>query len=77
MNVEADDAGRLRAFRARFGRGWDMKSGTDEVVQQEGEELLKEEEEDEDVDSLMDLISGAGGDGDRERMKDPTYGKRK
>ncbi|OMP85882.1 54S ribosomal protein L36, mitochondrial [Diplodia seriata] len=25
MNVEEDEAGRLRAFRARFGRGWDSE----------------------------------------------------
>lgn len=26
LNVEEDEAGRLRAFRARFGRGWDAES---------------------------------------------------
>lgn len=25
MNVEEDEAGRLRAFRAKFGRGWDSE----------------------------------------------------
>ncbi|KUJ21367.1 uncharacterized protein LY89DRAFT_639367 [Mollisia scopiformis] len=42
-NVEQDEAGRLRAFRERFGRGWDLDSevgGGDEGG------------------SLMDLISG-------------------
>ncbi|PVH88984.1 hypothetical protein DL98DRAFT_477750, partial [Cadophora sp. DSE1049] len=43
-NVEQDEAGRLRAFRKRFGRGWD------------GETLGKGREEAEE--SLMDLISG-------------------
>lgn len=26
LNVEEDEAGRLRAFRARFGRGWDAEA---------------------------------------------------
>lgn len=26
LNVEEDEAGKLRAFRARFGRGWDAES---------------------------------------------------
>lgn len=25
MNVEEDDAGRLKRFRGRFGRGWDAE----------------------------------------------------
>jgi hypothetical protein len=50
-NVEEDEAGRLRAFRLRFGRGWDAES-----KDEEGEGETKEQEE-----SLMDLISGAGG----------------
>lgn len=29
-NVEDDDAGRLRAFRRKFGRGWDAKSAESE-----------------------------------------------
>jgi hypothetical protein len=32
-NVEDDDAGKLKAFRAKFGRGWDA-DGTD-VIQSE------------------------------------------
>merc|ERR1712093_965677 len=43
-NVEQDEAGRLRAFRKRFGRGWDV----------EGEGEAREEQEE----SVMDLISG-------------------
>jgi len=60
--VEQDDAGRLRAFRERFGRGWDL----DSTGEEEGENKAKgagegrivgsgEEEE-----SLMDLISSGG-----------------
>jgi hypothetical protein len=28
--VEEDEAGRLRAFRQRFGRGWDAESSMEE-----------------------------------------------
>lgn len=30
MNVEEDEAGRLAAFRARFGRSWDANTPTEE-----------------------------------------------
>jgi hypothetical protein len=49
-DVEEDEAGRLRAFRARFGRGWDV-DGAEESA--EGEE--------EQEDTMMDLISGFKG----------------
>jgi len=48
-NVEEDEAGRLRAFREKFGRGWDVESTG------EGGEGMEEREE-----SLIDLISGYG-----------------
>lgn len=48
MNIEADEAGRLRAFRAKFGRGWDAKSSAE----------VKEEEVEQEEDNFMDLISG-------------------
>ncbi|KAH8595960.1 hypothetical protein B0O99DRAFT_708813 [Bisporella sp. PMI_857] len=47
-NVEQDEAGRLRAFRQRFGRGWDMDA-------LDGEEGGGKKEQE---DSLIDLISG-------------------
>lgn len=47
-NIEEDDAGRLKAFREKFGRGWDAES--------------KEEEDVEEEESLMDLISGTKGE---------------
>ncbi|KAG9248084.1 hypothetical protein BJ878DRAFT_489793 [Calycina marina] len=53
-NVEQDEAGRLRAFRARFGRGWDMESA-------KGEE--DSEGESTGAGDLMDLISGKGAKG--------------
>lgn len=51
--MEEDEAGRLKAFRQKFGRGWDS-------------ETLAEGEEPQEEDSLMDLISDfgeQGGDG--------------
>ena len=55
-NVEQDEAGRLRAFRERFGRGWDLDSQEGEGEDGTAVDGGREEEE-----SLMDLISGAGG----------------
>ncbi|KAI1005221.1 hypothetical protein K3495_g2999 [Podosphaera aphanis] len=46
-NVEADEAGRLRAFRLRFGRGWDAEEASDE----------QDEDGKSNQDNLMDLIS--------------------
>ncbi|MCJ1438347.1 hypothetical protein MMC27_007735 [Xylographa pallens] len=59
MNFEADEAGRLRAFRERFGRGWDARTNVEE---EEADEADREEGEDveEQKGSLMDLISGYG-----------------
>ncbi|PPJ57673.1 hypothetical protein CBER1_00127 [Cercospora berteroae] len=64
LNVEEDEAGRLRKFRQRFGRGYDaesMSDGGEEVL--EGEEKLSQQESD---DSLLDLISGFGQQGEKE-----------
>ncbi|KAH9879947.1 hypothetical protein J1614_001971, partial [Plenodomus biglobosus] len=47
LNVEEDEAGKLAAFRAKFGRGWDAEGGKDDGVQS-GQ------------DHLLDLISGKG-----------------
>jgi hypothetical protein len=55
-NVEEDEAGRLRAFREKFGRGWDAdttgleEGAADGVTSQDGNDGAD--------DSLMDLISG-------------------
>ena len=54
-NQEQDEAGRLRAFREKFGRGWDIDAEDVEG----GVEALEEGGVRED--SLMDLISGAAG----------------
>ncbi|KAL8948127.1 MAG: hypothetical protein Q9183_007716, partial [Haloplaca sp. 2 TL-2023] len=57
LNVEADEAGRLRAFRERFGRGWDAESMT---IRDEESGEIKEGEDKPEEDNLMDLISGFG-----------------
>ena len=46
LNIEEDEAGKLRSFRSKFGRGWDAER-KDEV------EADREE-------NLMDLITGYG-----------------
>ena len=55
LNVEEDEAGRLRAFRNKFGRGWDAESTNENEEVRDGEEEAREGE-----DSLLDLISGYG-----------------
>lgn len=54
--MEADEAGRLRAFREKFGRGWDAERM--DLEDRDGEGKGKEKEE-----SLMDLITGFAKDG--------------
>ncbi|KAL2108189.1 hypothetical protein VUR80DRAFT_4134 [Thermomyces stellatus] len=62
-NVELDEAGRLAAFRDRFGRGFDVQ----------GEESAKDEEGSEHFGDLGDLISGyaagAEEEGDKGKKK--------
>ncbi|KAF2096836.1 hypothetical protein NA57DRAFT_67423 [Rhizodiscina lignyota] len=64
MNVEEDEAGRLRAFRAKFGRGWDAEA----VNARDGEEALPRDAPE---DSLLDLITGFG---KRENSKEKAKG---
>lgn len=53
-NLEDDDAGRLKAFRKRFGRGWDIDAPEEaEADKEEGDGQQTTAE-----DSLFDLISG-------------------
>ncbi len=63
LNIEADEAGKLRAFREKFGRGWDA-SRLEERDEEEGKEGGGGEgegrEPEEREDNLMDLISGYG-----------------
>lgn len=56
-NVEVDEAGKLAAFRARFGRSWDVDAPeSKEEVEASGAE--KGEETGMDYDTFADLISG-------------------
>ncbi|ESZ96894.1 hypothetical protein SBOR_2688 [Sclerotinia borealis F-4128] len=61
-NVENDEAGRLSAFRERFGGGWDgdMEKAEGEKKILAGKGDVKEDivEKPAPMDSLMDLISG-------------------
>jgi hypothetical protein len=72
-NVEQDEAGRLRAFRERFGRGWDLEGADEgEALNASGQDGGKAGKagkgkkgqgggEAFGEESLMDLISGAAG----------------
>ena len=75
MNIEDDEAGRLAAFRARFGRSWDANtpvaevgaatpatSAEDAATQRAQEEAAKAQAaaEQEEEDNLLDLISSFG-----------------
>ncbi|KAI4240815.1 MAG: hypothetical protein L6R40_004929 [Gallowayella cf. fulva] len=55
LNVEEDEAGRLRAFRERYGRGWDAETMT-RRDEETGEIQEGQEEAQEGQDNLMDLI---------------------
>ncbi|KAK4222987.1 hypothetical protein QBC38DRAFT_488656 [Podospora fimiseda] len=66
-NIEVDEAGKLAAFRERFGRGWDMSDNTTTTEESTTPEMKaeakavveeKKEEEIDPFDSLVDLISG-------------------
>ena len=57
LNIEADEAGRLRAFRQRFGRGWDARSV---IEKDERSESLDGQDLEEESDNLLDLISAFG-----------------
>lgn len=68
MNVEEDEAGRLAAFRARFGRSFDASAPVDEEAakdpvaakQAEAEAKAQAKVEQEEEDNLLDLISAFG-----------------
>lgn len=64
LNFEADEAGKLRAFRERFGRGWDAGASGGGEGDEMGEGDRGEEGGRED--NLMDLISGFGREAEAE-----------
>ncbi|OJJ05635.1 hypothetical protein ASPVEDRAFT_45138 [Aspergillus versicolor CBS 583.65] len=63
-SVEDDEAGRLAAFRAKFGRSWDANTPTEEAGAdadkgaEDGKAAAAEAQEEED--NLLDLISSFG-----------------
>ena len=83
MNVEADEAGRLAAFRTRFGRGFDASSASKEVAMdksaqaesdasaQAGETGLEDMDMEQEEESLLDLISSFGQDGAGQTSQTP------
>ena len=63
LNMETDEAGKLRAFREKFGRGWDatrMQERDEDADKEGGEQEGREGQQREEEDNLMDLISGYG-----------------
>ncbi|KAJ9200115.1 hypothetical protein DTO166G4_1868 [Paecilomyces variotii] len=84
MNVEEDEAGRLAAFRAKFGRSWDAAAPpaeeTDGKVQTSEEKKKADAEaaaqaalDEEEEDNLLDLISSFG----QEQQQEPAGKKKK
>ncbi|OJD34686.1 mitochondrial 54s ribosomal protein 36 [Diplodia corticola] len=55
LNIEEDEAGRLRSFRAKFGRGWDSEVTEDPEQPRQGDEELPHQGSE---DNMLDLISG-------------------
>ncbi|KAK4549059.1 hypothetical protein LTR36_007515 [Oleoguttula mirabilis] len=57
LNIEEDEAGRLKRFRRRFGRGFDAEAMEQGEEAGEGAETVDQAQQDE---SLLDLIAGYG-----------------
>ena len=58
QNVEEDEAGRLKGFRARFGTGFDANAGANKDVEgQDGREAEEKKTDVGDMDSLEDGFS--------------------
>jgi hypothetical protein len=60
MNLEDDEAGRLAAFRARFGRGYDVNMPAQEGEGKEADRAKEQKEAEEEDDNMLDLISSFG-----------------
>ncbi|KAG2418211.1 hypothetical protein HFD88_001312 [Aspergillus terreus] len=86
MNVEEDEAGRLAAFRAKFGRSWDantpVEGETDTKTPKQETKQSKDDaaaaaaaaaEAQEEEDNLLDLISSFG----QEEQSGGASGKKK
>ncbi|KAK2738752.1 hypothetical protein FQN57_006919 [Myotisia sp. PD_48] len=77
LNIEDDEAGRLAAFRSRYGRGWDSTTtvSASETSEKPTEDAATppeqyEAEFDEEDDNLLDLISSFG-------QEEPPQGSKK
>lgn len=82
-NVEADEAGRLRAFRNKFGRGWDAEAADEEDPSSSAFDsntaagALAGGQRVEEEDSLMDLISSQYGSKESNALKDKNQDQNK
>ncbi|RYP18547.1 hypothetical protein DL767_009821 [Monosporascus sp. MG133] len=83
-NVEVDEAGKLAAFRGRFGRGWDAESKVEAVeggeeggAGGEGQQQKKGGGSATGIDALGDLISGYSRPQDVIKEKEPVFKKKK
>ncbi|RYP78250.1 hypothetical protein DL771_000727 [Monosporascus sp. 5C6A] len=84
-NVEVDEAGKLAAFRGRFGRGWDAETRAAEGGEEAGAggEGQKQQQQKKGgggatgIDALGDLISGYSRAQDVVKEKEPVFGKKK
>lgn len=76
MNVEEDEAGRLKRFRKRFGRGYDAESMSVGEEKRDGMDDGIEGAEDMNEENLLDLISGYGaGEGKSDKKADKAPSK--
>lgn len=57
-NIELDEAGKLAAFRHRFGRGYDLAADTTQADEGDGKASAKKTGGEEEAFDLGDLISG-------------------
>ncbi|RYP00322.1 hypothetical protein DL766_007167 [Monosporascus sp. MC13-8B] len=83
-NVEVDEAGKLAAFRGRFGRGWDAEGnveaaegGEEGGTGGEGRQQQKKGDGATGIDALGDLISGYSRPEDVIKEKEPVFRKKK
>jgi len=78
LNVEEDEAGKLRAFRSKFGRGWDVEAPEYKEAIEAGAQDSGKKEADE---SLLDLITSAvepkDVNADAKSAKEPSKGKKR
>ncbi|KAI1123008.1 hypothetical protein F5Y10DRAFT_270509 [Nemania abortiva] len=58
QNVEVDEAGKLAAFRERFGRGWDTVAAKEDGAEKDVEAGKAEAKDAGSGDALADLIAG-------------------